>query len=121
MPNIFGADIAGVIAGALGELVFSQTLVKSVTTRDPSDATKVIIVKTEHPHRGFIDNYRNENMRGTSVRITDHKIVILGATLPAGIVPEPGDSIIAEGKTFVIKTDGVMRDPAAATYECQCG
>lgn len=119
MPDIFGIDIAGLIDEALSDAVFEQTLIKVSSTRDPVNPSKKTIVETPHPCRGFVDNFSKENMRGTSVRITDHKIVILGNTLPVGIVPEPGDKIIAEGSTFTIVDEGVMRDPAGATYECQ--
>lgn len=119
MPDIFGAGIAQAINSGLGSLVFDQTLVKITSQRDPTDSTSTIQVETPHQCKGFVDNYRNENLRGTQVRITDLKIVILGASLAAGIVPEPGDIIIAENRRFTIVADGVMRDPAGATYECQ--
>ncbi len=119
MPDIFGLDIAGLIGDVLGDEVFDQTLIKVTSSRDATNPSKQTQSETNHDCKGFVDNYSKENMRGTSVRITDHKIVILGATLPAGIEPEPGDKIIAEGKTFTIVDEGVVRDPASATYECQ--
>ena len=119
MPNIFGADIAGIIAKELGPLVFDQTLTKTANTRDPADSTKMVTVETDYPCKGFVDVYSDKWVNGTTVKVDDHKIVILGGTLATGIVPEPGDKITAEGKIFVIVKDGVMRDPASATYECQ--
>ena len=119
MPNIFNADIAGIIAKELGPLVFDQTLTKAAKSRDPADSTKVVTVETNYPCKGFIDVFSDKWVNGTTVKVDDHKIVILGASLAVGIVPEPGDKITAEGSVFVIVKDGVMRDPASATYECQ--
>ena len=119
MPDIFRAGIAAEIAKALGPLVFDQTLTKAAKSRDPADSTKVITVETNHACKGFIDVFTDKWVNGTTVKIDDHKIVILGASLPTGIVPEPGDKITAEGKVYVIVKDGVTRDPAGATYECQ--
>jgi hypothetical protein len=119
MPDIFGADIAGAILDGLGGLVFDQTLIKTSTAEDPTNKTRMIKIETPYSCKGFVDNYRNENIRGQGVKITDHKIVILGASLPPSIIPQPGDRIIAEGRTYSIQEDGVMRDPAGATYECQ--
>ncbi len=119
MPDIFGADIAGAIAAGLGDLVFDQVLIKTVSTKDPANPTRQIKTEARHDCKGFVDNYAKENARGQGTRINDNKIVILGATLPAGVVPAPGDQIEAEGTTFTIQQDGVQRDPAGATYECQ--
>jgi len=119
MPDIFGIDLAGIIGNVLGPLLFDQTLTKVTSIRDPNDSTKRIETKVSHPCRGFIDEYEDTFVDGVLVKIKDHKIVILGATLPVGIVPEPTDQIFAEGQTFTIVAEGVVRDPAGATYECQ--
>lgn len=119
MPNIFKANIASVINKALGPLVFDQTLTKAVKSEDPADSTKIITVETLHPCKGFIDAYEDKWVNGTTVQVTDRKIVILGDSLPVGVIPEPGDKILAESTSFTIVKDGVKRDPAAATYECQ--
>lgn len=119
MPNIFGADIAGIIAKELGPLVFDQTLTKAVKTQDPADSTKVVTVETDYPCKGFIDEFKDEWVNGTTVKVNDRKIVILGASLPVGVAPEPGDKILAESKSWTIVKEGVKRDPAGATYECQ--
>lgn len=119
MPDIFGVDLAGIINEAFSPLVFDQVLTKSVTTRDPADSTKTVSVSTDYPCKGFVDVYVDKWVAGTTVKVDDHKIVILGDSLPVGIVPEPGNKITAEGRVYIIVKDGVARDPAAATYECQ--
>lgn len=119
MPDIFGVDLAGLILEHLGPQVFAQVLTKSVRGEDPANSTKTITVDTDYPCRGFIDEFKDEWVNGTTVKVNDRKIVILGASLPIGVVPEPGDKILAEGKSWTIVKEGVKRDPAAATYECQ--
>lgn len=119
MPNIFNANIAKLINKHLGPLVFAQTLTKAVKTQHPTDSTKVVTVETAHSCKGFIDEFKDEWVDGTTVKVNDRKIVILGDSLPTGVEPEPGDKITAESKVWVIVKDGVKRDPAGATYECQ--
>lgn len=119
LPNIFGANIAQIINTALGPLVFDQTLIKVTSIRDPSDSTKRIQTKVQHACKGFVDDFKDAYVNGTTVKITDRKIIILGASLPDGIVPTAEDEIIAEGITFKIVANGVLRDPAGATFECQ--
>lgn len=119
MPNIFGADIAGIINSALGPLVFDQVLIKTTSVRDPVNKTKRVKTKTSHACKGFIDTYEDQFLSGTLVHDTDRKIVIIGNSLPTGIIPKPGDEITAEGITFTIADKGVVRDPAGATYECR--
>lgn len=119
LPDIFGADLAGVLNEALGPLVFDQTLIKITSIRDPSNPTKRLSTETSFPCRGFIDVFEDGTLSGTGIKITDRKIVILGASLPSGIEPVPGDKITAEGTTFTIVPNGVVRDPAGATFECQ--
>lgn len=119
MPDIFGAKIAQEINKALGPLVFDQVLIKTSSTRDPADSTKRVKTKVQHPCKGFIDTYKDQFINGTLVHDSGRKVVILGASLPAGIIPEPGDMITAEGKNHTIAKEGVTRDPASATYECR--
>lgn len=119
MPNIFKANIAKLINKHLGPLVFDQVLTKGVKTKDPTNSTKIITVDTDYTCKGFIDEFKDEWVNGTTVKVNDRKIVILGDSLDVGIVPEPGDKILAEGTTWIIVKDGVKRDPAGATYECQ--
>jgi hypothetical protein len=117
-PDIFGVDLAGIVGDALGPLVFDQTLIVVTSSRDPLDSTKTIKVETFHPCKGFIDVFSDRVIDGTNIKYFDRNIAILGATLPQSVVPNSGDKIIAEGKTFTITDGGVRRDPAGAIYEC---
>lgn len=119
LPNIFGANIAQLINNALGNAVFDQTLIKRSSTQSTVNRTKQEIVTSPYPCKGFIDEFTDDYINLTNIKKSDRKIVILGASLAAGIIPEPGDGIIAEGITFTIVPDGIVRDPAGATFTCQ--
>ncbi len=121
MPDIFKADIAGEIHKELKTLVFDITLTKvEPGTRTPGALTGgTNPVETGYTVKGFVDEYQDRHIDGTLIQRGDRKIVILGASLPSGTVPEPSDKITAEGETRTIVEDGVKRDPAGATYTCQ--
>jgi hypothetical protein len=117
MPNIFKKDIAGKINKKLGPLVFDLTLhVVTEGTRGANLTGGTNPTETDHAGRGFVDDYRNTEIDGTIIQIGDRKTVILGASLPAGVVPKVQDKVTIEGtkRTIVF----VKRDPAGATYEC---
>ncbi len=128
MPNIFGADIAGKIAKGLGGKVFATTL--TVTTPGTRTGGQLTAgtqpTSVAHACRGFVDVLKDryvgggtEDERGgrTIVQRGDRTVVILGGTLPAGVVPEPNNTITIEGETLRVVL--VFRDPASAAYECE--
>jgi len=118
LPNIFKANIAQLLNKNMGQLVFPLTLKKQSTSRDPSDSTKQITVVTEHPGRGFVDDNALRYRSGTTTQYSAKSIGILGASLPDGICPEPGDLIFIENEDHTIAEKGVVRDPAGALFEC---
>lgn len=118
LPNIFNANIAQLMSKNMGPLVFPLTLKKLSTSRDPSDSTKQIPVIVEHPGRGFVDDDALRYRKGTTSQYSARSIAILGASLPDGIVPEPGDLIFIENEDHTIAEKGVVRDPAGALFEC---
>ncbi len=119
MPDYFGVDIAGIIATEIGPGVLPATLIKVTPgTRDPFNVTiGMRPTETIFTGRGFIDDYQDKQIDGTLVKTGDRKITLIGDTFSA--IPEPTDKIIIEGFTHRI-VNPVKRDPAAATYECQC-
>ena len=122
MPNIFGADIAGLINQNLGGLVFDLTLTKVESSNRRGNLTEgTSPTETTYTVKGFVDSYTDRQLQSTNVQKGDRKISVLGGSLPSGIVPEPNDKLTDEaGNQFTIVEDGVMRDPAGALYECQC-
>jgi hypothetical protein len=119
MPDIFGANIAGKLNSAMGSKLFAVTLVQTVNgVRTPGDSTAgTNPVATTYTGRGFVDDYTTRQIDGTIIRQGDRKVSILGASLPAGVVPRPGDRTTIEGEAKAVIN--VTRDPAGALYECQ--
>lgn len=68
---------------------------------------------------GLIVEYKAYQIDGTLIKAGDRKVMLFGASISGGAVPEPGDRITIDGETLTIVKDGVNRDPAKATYQCQ--
>lgn len=117
--KLFNQDIAGQIFSNLGPILPVMRLLKTVPgTRDASDPSAGNSPTTRpYACRGILDSYRTSQINQTIVMQGDRIIMILGDSLPAGIVPEPNDGIDAEGSEFTVVA--VERDPDAATYMCQ--
>ena len=122
-PNLFNAQIHKKISSALGKHMLDAVLTKTTAgTRDGSALTGGRTVSendTTHNCKGFTDAYKETEIDGTSIKMGDRKIVILGGTLPDAVDPEPGDTITIEGVEWRIVPSGVMRDPVGATFTCQ--
>ena len=116
----FGVDIAAEVLSGLGPGTPAVTLVsRTLGAEDPLDLTAARpIIETNHVCKGFLDNYDSRRMGESVIQQGTRVIVILGDSLPSGVVPENEDRIIAEGSTFHL-TGPVIRDPAAATYVCE--
>lgn len=119
MPKLFGVDIAKEINDAMGSGLLATTLIKVTagvrTTGSLTGGTNP--KKTKKPCRGVIEDYSDGQMQGSLVQVGDRIVLILGDSLPSGIVPQTGDQVTIEGSTFDIIR--VARDPAAASYTCQ--
>lgn len=113
----FGVSISAEILAGLGPGVPAVTLLsRSLGDADPTDlAAGKPVVETPYVCKGFIDIYDNRRMGESAIQQGTRVIVILGDSLPSGIIPQDEDRIIAEGTTFHI-TGPIVRDPAAATY-----
>lgn len=121
MTKLFGVDIAKELNAAMGSGLLPATLRKvTAGRRDPADPTGGSRPrKGDSPARGLIRDYTQAERAQGEVAAADRRIMLLGASLPAGIVPEPGDRITIEGATYRIVDDGVRRDAASATYVCR--
>lgn len=117
--KLFGKDIAGVINAKLGPLLLPLSLVKVVSgarnAAEPSAGSNP--TQTSYPCRGILDSYRDSQYDETIIKRGDRKALILGDSLPTGVVPQPSDKVVAEGRVYNVV--GVDRDPDAATYTCQ--
>ncbi len=119
MPDIFRADIAGEIYKGFKGQVFDVVLTKVVPgVRTPGSLTAgTNPVETGYTGEGFVDDYKEYQIDGTIIQRGDRKVVIFGASLPSGVIPEVNDKNTAEGLVRTIVN--VERDPAGATYLCQ--
>lgn len=120
MPKLFGLDIAGIVNKAMGGGLPAITLVKVTPGQRVDGALTAGTNPTtnQFPARGFVDVYSDAVIDGTLITKADRKVVVLGASIAGGQIPTKGDQIIAEGRTLEVVD--VKRDPAGATYECQC-
>lgn len=118
MPKLFGIDIAATVARAMGGGLLPVTLTKvspgSRTSGQLAAGTNP--TEAQHSCRGMKDTLRS--IRADSiVEDATAVVLILGGTLPAGVVPTVNDKVLVEGNIHtILKVD---RDPAAATYTCQ--
>lgn len=117
MPNLFGLDIAGIVGDAFaGQLVTSTFRKQSTTTRGATATAGTSPSYVESTVDAFIDDKDVQRIGGTGAQTGGRRVGIIGASLPSGTVPEPGDEITIEGETYKILR--VLRDPAAALYTC---
>jgi hypothetical protein len=121
MPDLFGLDLAGIVADAIdqaGGLLDATLTKKTPGTRNPSDLTAgTNPTSTSYSCKGVVSDYSTRLIDGTLVATGDRRVLILGATLPSGIVPSTGDQVAIESLAYDVVR--VTRDPAAASYELQ--
>jgi len=117
-------SIPKLLAQALGnqkDLGFGPLTLTKVTagTRTPGSlAGGTNPTSTDYPCKGFEETKRSGYQPDSSARASFLTISILGATLPAGVVPMAGDRITSKGVMYTIGSDGVQRDPVGAMYVC---
>jgi hypothetical protein len=116
MPSLFGIDIAAIVYEATKGQLIKGTITKVTEgARNPLDITAGLSrTETDYPLEGFIESKRFENAEGFTTLKQGEIITIIGNS--CAVVPEVSDKITMEGTKFTILN--IMRDPAAATYEC---
>lgn len=121
MPNLFGLDIAGIIAQNMGRGLRPGVL----TSFTPGTRTTGSLgggnnpTSTTHTFRGFKDT-TSVLRPGTLVENASAVITILGGTISPAVKPDEGDTIVLDDESFVI-VGPVVADPAEATFICQVG
>lgn len=115
--KLFGEDIAGELAAEMGPLLLPFRLLKKQVGQRAAGNLAGGKPVTFRPFscRGILETYQGSRFGETTIIRGTRVALILGDTLPTGVVPEPGDRLVAEGSTFDI-TAPVERDPDAATY-----
>jgi len=116
-----GVDIAQIIADNMGESLLPAVLKKQSNTGvpDPSNEFNVPTTSVDIDCRGFVEQFPDNVIDGTKIKVEDRKIILLGDTIDNGnTVPDINDIVVIEDREWTI-VGPAKRDPAAATYEFQ--
>lgn len=120
MPDLFGLDIAGIVASSIGAAgdVRPGTLVHKVAgTRGAG--TDVLggtnPTTTNHTFRGFVET-RTPRRAESLVENPIAVVSILGATLEPAVKPDVGDVATIDGEVYTL-VELLNADPARALYE----
>lgn len=125
--EIFGVDLAGIIADAFDGQTFDVSIVRTPRgARDPDNLTggPVAADPVTYECQGFWDDFTGTPPPGVDLELNDRKLVAFGDTLPAGFVFKLNDAITVHeavgdvGPLYFVKL--LSRDPAAAVYTSLC-
>ena len=121
--ELFGVDIAGIIADEVGDgLLDVELTIYERGNRTPGNLTggrSKTPVDPKPVRKGFWEDYTPNQIDGDQIQLNDRKAVLIGGTIPAGVVVAKGDKITIEGATLTVQRLQ-SRDPAAAVYTYQC-
>lgn len=116
MANLFGINVAGLVASSIARAggVHTGTLSrKTAGVRTPGSLAKGTNPTTvTYTFKGFRE-VSEDRRSGSTVSATGSVVTILGATLP--VVPLVGDVVTIDGATLTL-TELKERDPAGASY-----
>lgn len=118
--KLFGVDISGLINKNVAPGLLDATLIKTAEgARTSGQLTGgPAITETPYAAKGFIQDYSENRIDGTVIKVGDRQVILIGDSIASAQVPSLGDKVTIEGTTYNIV--GVpARDPAAATYSCQ--
>lgn len=119
--ELFGVDIAQIIADSIGPGVLDAVLIKRTSgARTPGQLTGGTNPTTvSYPCKGFIDKQDRRNRDGELIHDGNVTILLIGKTIDNGnTAPIMDDQVTIEGVTYLVTQ--VDRDPAAATYSLLC-
>ena len=118
--NLFNARIAEKINAALGSLLLEGTLRKitysAFNPADPTASPTQTVVT--HTFKGIFDLYDQRRFGDTAIKTGERIVLLLGESLPHGVLPEVDDEIVLEGDTVKI-VGPIVRDPDKASYACK--
>ena len=119
MPDLFGLDIAQIVADAIESAGGLQqgTLIKSVPgVDDPDDLTAPVPeAKTTHTFQGFLEDrevLRNDTLIPEAIPV----MTIIGASVNPLVVPRVNDTVTLAGIDFLLHRL-ISRDPASAVFQ----
>ena len=122
MANLFGLNIAGLVNSSIAQAggILDATLIKvTVGARTSGSITSGRAeTRTTHAAKGIVSRFTQAELADTNINADDRAIVLLGASIAGGQVPQRGDEITIDGTTTkIVRILSV--DPAKAAYRCQ--
>ena len=124
--TLFGVDIAGIIADAMGDGLLPVTITREINgARAPGNLTGG---RAKTPARfeciGFWDDINPSSVpAGIEIEATDRRLVLIGDTVQPGGFPLRNDACTVEEETGPLTlycVQALSRDPAAAVYSYLC-
>jgi hypothetical protein len=127
--GLLDGELAEIIGSALVSAGLSKPAVLIKVT--PGTRTPGAVTGGTHPTtvsyaaEGIEASLTSLRLSGALITGVTAAIRLLGSTIASGQVPVSGDRISIDGRTYTIAADeggrlAVTRDPAAASYLCQC-
>ena len=119
MANIFGVDIAKVVAesiagaGNLRPGTLTKVTKGTRTAGDLLDGTNP--TTTEHTCQCVVET-KTKRRKGTLVEEPMSVATIIGASITPTTEPSPTDTLLVDGVTWTLY-ELISRDPASAVYE----
>jgi hypothetical protein len=122
MAELFGIDIAGIVADVIGPGLLDVTITKYTRAARDDDNLTGGIAKTPAPYvgaKGIWEELPKTPPPGIEFELTDRIALLIGDTIPAGALPERNDLIQIDGiEQAVVQLLAV--DPANAAYRFLC-
>lgn len=121
--ELFGLDIAGIVADAMGDKLLPVTITRRPAgARQPGNLTggPQFGAPQLFTCAGFWEDFTRTPPPNVELQLGDRKAVLLGDTVPAEALPfVVNDEITIEGPTLYF-VQILSRDPAAAVYTLLC-
>jgi hypothetical protein len=120
--ELFGVDIAGIIADNMAGQLFAVTVTRYTDgDRDGDNLTggRPRTPATVTGIDGFWEDFTRDPPPGVEVELGDRKAVLIGDSIPAGGHPKKNDQITIEGETLWM-VQLISRDPVSAVYTYLC-
>lgn len=123
--ELFGVDIAGIVADVMGDGLFPVTITRyDRGDRDPDNLTAGRPATPETVEcTGFWEDFTGMAPPGIVVEAGDRKLILLGDSVPAGGHPKRNDLCTVHedmGDISLYCAGPVSRDPAGAVFVYQC-
>jgi hypothetical protein len=118
IPKLLAKELGKQKQLGFGSLTLTRVTPGTRTPGDPAAGNNP--TTTDYPCKGRLGMKKSTVVQGnTLVRTQSLVITILGATLPTGITPRVNDTIVRNGVTYTITTDGAVNpDGLGAVYDC---